>query len=60
MVVANGRASFRPVVLGLQDGQHVAVLDGLKEGDMAILNPAGIEEGAKVRPEIRSDMAKKN
>lgn len=60
MVVANGRASFRPVVLGLQDGQHVAVLDGLKEGDMAILNPSEIEEGAKVRPEIRSDMAKKN
>jgi RND family efflux transporter MFP subunit len=60
MVVANGRASFRPVVLGLQDGQHVAVLDGLKEGDMAILNPAGIEEGAKVRPEIRSDMAKQS
>ena len=58
MVVANGRAGFRPVVLGLQDGRRVAVLDGLREGDVVILNPAGIEQGKKVRPEIKSDMKK--
>jgi HlyD family secretion protein len=58
MVVAGGVASFHPVALGLQDGRRVAILDGLKEGDMVILNPAGIEQGKKVRPEIKSDMKK--
>ncbi len=60
MVVSNSTASFRPVSLGLQDGQRAAILEGLKEGDTVILNPAGIEPGNKVRPEIESDMAKKN
>ncbi|MCL5024515.1 MAG: efflux RND transporter periplasmic adaptor subunit [Nitrospirae bacterium] len=58
MVVANGRAGFRPVVLGLQDGRRVTVPDGLREGAVAILNPAGIAQGKKVRPEIKSDMKK--
>ena len=56
MVVTNGRAGFRTVVIGLQDGRRVAVLDGLREGDMVIVNPAGIEQGKKVRPEIKSGM----
>ena len=60
MVVTNGMASFRSVALGSQDGQRVAVLNGVKEGDMVILNPAGIEPGKKVRPEITPDMAKKS
>ena len=59
-MVADGLVSFRSVALGLQDGQRAAVLEGLKEGDMVILNPAGIEPGKKVRPEIKSDMAKKS
>ncbi len=58
MVVSNGLASFRPISLGLRDGQRATVLEGLKEGDMVILNPAGIEQGKKVRPEIKSDMKK--
>jgi len=60
MVVSNGLTNFRPVTLGLQDVQRAAVLDGLKEGEMVILNPAGIEPGKKVRPEIKTDTAKKN
>ena len=58
MVVSNGRAAFCPIVLGAQDGQRVAVLGGLREGDVAILNPAGVEEGKKVRPEFKSAMKK--
>jgi HlyD family secretion protein len=58
MLVANGRAGFRPVVFGLQDGRRVAILDGLREGDTVILDPAGIEQNKKVRPEIKSDMKK--
>jgi multidrug efflux pump subunit AcrA (membrane-fusion protein) len=60
MIVSNGLTSFRPVTLGLQDVQRAAVLDGLKEGEMVIFNPAGIETGKKVRPEIKTDAAKKN
>jgi multidrug efflux pump subunit AcrA (membrane-fusion protein) len=60
MVVSNGLTSFRPITLGLQDVQRASVLDGLKEGETVILNPAGIETGKKVRPEIKTDTAKKN
>lgn len=60
MVVSKGLTNFRPVTLGLQDAQWAAVLEGLKEGEMVIFNPAGIETGKKVRPEIKTDTAKKN
>jgi multidrug efflux pump subunit AcrA (membrane-fusion protein) len=59
LVVAKGVAQFRPVSLGLRDGQRVAVLEGVKEGEMVIVNPAGIEPGKKVRPEIKTGGAKK-
>jgi HlyD family secretion protein len=60
MMVSNGLTSFRPVTLGLQDVQRAAVLDGLKEGEMVVINPAGIETGKKVRPEIKTATEKKN
>ncbi len=60
MVVSGGTASFRPIVLGLQDGQRVAVLDGLKEGEIVILNPVGIEPGKKIHPEIKNKGPKGN
>jgi HlyD family secretion protein len=58
MAVANGTASFHPVILGLQDGQRAAVLEGVSEGDMIILNPAGIEQGKHIRVEIKSGTEK--
>jgi hypothetical protein len=60
LVFFNGLANFRPIVIGLQDGQRAAVLEGIKEGEMVILNPAGIEPGKKLRPEIKSGMGKQN
>jgi HlyD family secretion protein len=54
MVVSNGVASFRPIVPGVQDGQRIAVSEGIGEGDMVILNPAGIEPGRKIRPESQA------
>ncbi len=57
MVVSNGLANFQPIATGLQDGRQTAVIEGLKEGNMVILNPAGIEPGKKIRPEIRREMA---
>jgi multidrug efflux pump subunit AcrA (membrane-fusion protein) len=60
MVIANDRMSFRPVVLGLQDGLRVAVLKGVSDGETVILNPAGTETDKKVRPQIISGVVKKN
>jgi HlyD family secretion protein len=59
-VVSNDVVNFRPVSLGLQDGQRTAVLNGLKEGELVVLNPAGIESGKAVRPEIKTGGGKKN
>ena len=55
LVVADGLVQFRPIKLGLQDGHRTEVLEGLKEGEMVIVNPsAGIEPGKKLRPKILS------
>jgi len=59
LVVAKGVAQFRPVSLGLRDGQRAAVLEGVTEGEMVIVNPAGIEPGKQVRAEIRTGGSKK-
>ncbi|RJR41294.1 MAG: efflux RND transporter periplasmic adaptor subunit [Deltaproteobacteria bacterium] len=58
-VVAHGVVQFRPVSLGLQDGHRAAVLQGLKGGEMVIINPAGIEPGKAVRAQIKTGGAKK-
>jgi HlyD family secretion protein len=54
IVADKGVAQFRPVSLGLQDGQRAAVLKGLKVGEMVIVNPAGMEPGKAVNPKIRT------
>jgi HlyD family secretion protein len=51
-IVSDGRARFRPIVTGLQDAQRAAVLQGLKEGETVVINPAGIRPGKKVAPRI--------
>ena len=42
-----GLVRFRQVSLGLNDGKQTAVLEGLKEGELVVVNPAGIS----ARPE---------
>ncbi len=54
MVVEGGQLSFRKVSLGVQDGKKAAVLAGLQEGDLIVLNPAGAEVGKKVRPQLKN------
>ena len=53
LVADNGILHFRKVTLGLQDGARTAVTDGLKEGDLVVINPEGLQPGQKIRPEIR-------
>lgn len=56
LVAAHGRAEFRPVSLGLRNGRRAAILKGLRQGEMVIVNPAGIAPGSRVRPHIRAGM----
>jgi RND family efflux transporter MFP subunit len=53
VLVANkGILGFRKVSLGLQDGRKTAVPEGLKEGELVVVNPAGQMPGKKIRPQI--------
>jgi HlyD family secretion protein len=53
LVADKGLLRFRKVTLGLQDGGRTAVTAGLKEGELVVINPAGLKPGKKVRPEVR-------
>ncbi len=56
-VVENGTVHIRKVTVARDEGTHVEVRDGVKDGDQVILNPAvDITEGSKVQ--IRADAAK--
>jgi RND family efflux transporter MFP subunit len=50
LVVADGRAAFRPVTIGSTDGERVVVRDGLKAGAQVVRLPVGIRVGRRLRP----------
>lgn len=54
MVVDQGRLAFHPVTAGLNDGKRVAVLEGLKEGDLVVAKPVNVKPGARVKPVIKT------
>ena len=54
LVADSGLLRYRKVSLGLQDGKQTAVLEGLKEGDLVVVNPAGLIPGAKITPKIQA------
>jgi HlyD family secretion protein len=50
-VIRDGRAHLQPVKAGRSSGTETQVLDGLKEGDQAILYPGSrVRDGNRVRP----------
>jgi HlyD family secretion protein len=49
-VVEDGRARLRAVKTGIRDGRRREVLQGLAEGEIVILHPETIEDGARVEP----------
>lgn len=55
LVVSGGRTGFQEVSLGTHDGKMTAVLDGLKKGDMVVLDPSGIKPGKRVRTVMKSN-----
>ena len=54
LVADKGLARFQKIFTGLQDGNKIAVLEGLKEGELVVINPTGIEPGKQIRPEVRA------
>jgi RND family efflux transporter MFP subunit len=53
LVADKGLVRFQKVALGLNDGKKSAVLEGLKECQLVVINPAGTTPGQKIHPEIR-------
>ena len=58
LAVDQGRLVFRPVKPGLNDGKRIAVLEGLKEGDMVVVQPTNLKPGTRVKAEIKTAEAR--
>jgi HlyD family secretion protein len=58
MVVDKGRLTFLPVTLGLHDDKRIAVLQGLKEGDLVVAQPVNLKVGARVKPAVKAPEGK--
>jgi HlyD family secretion protein len=57
LVADNGLSRYQKIATGLNDGKKVAVLNGLKAGDLVVITPAGLEPGKPIRPEVRQSAA---
>jgi RND family efflux transporter MFP subunit len=58
MVIAAGRARFRPVVTGVRDDDRAAVVKGLQAGDVVIVTPGGVTPGTRVTPQLGAAAAR--
>jgi RND family efflux transporter MFP subunit len=53
LVADKGLVRFQKITLGLHDGKQTAVLTGLKEGELVIVNPIGLTPGTKISPKLQ-------
>ncbi len=53
LVADKGRVRFQKITLGRHDGKQTAVLTGLKEGELVIVNPVGLAPGTKISPKLQ-------
>ena len=60
LMADNGILRFRKVTLGLQDDARTAVTEGLKDGELVVINPEGLMPGTKIRPEIKQPAAQRD
>ncbi|TSA05933.1 MAG: efflux RND transporter periplasmic adaptor subunit [Deltaproteobacteria bacterium] len=58
LVVEQGRLVFRPIKAGLNDGKRIAILEGLKEGDLVVAQPANLKPGTRVQPQVKTPESK--
>ncbi|NLP43098.1 MAG: efflux RND transporter periplasmic adaptor subunit [Peptococcaceae bacterium] len=51
-VVRDGKAEIQPVQKGMENERDTAIVEGLQEGDLVILNPKleGLKEGQSIKP----------
>jgi HlyD family secretion protein len=54
LVVAEGKAHFRPIVTGIRDGERAAIVKGVREGEVIVVTPAEVVPGKKVRPQFNA------
>jgi hypothetical protein len=56
VLVINGRGQegtfFRPISLGVQNGEWAAALDGVREGELVIIAQETVKPGKEVRAEV--------
>lgn len=50
LMVQQGRLTFRPVIVGVNDGKKVAILQGLQEGDLVVVDRVTLKPGTGVKP----------
>ena len=60
LVVEQGRIVFRRVKPGPNDGKRIAILEGLKEGDLVVAQPANLKPGTRVQPQVNIPESKGN
>lgn len=50
-IVKNGKAAIQPIRRGFENDRDTAVIEGLAEGDLVILNPkiTGLDEGKRIK-----------
>jgi len=60
LVVDHGRLVLRPVTPGLNDGKRIAILEGLKEGDLVVPQPVNLKPGTQVKPVVYTPESKGN
>ena len=53
LVVEQGRLVFRPIKTGLNDGKRIAVLEGLKAGDLVVAQPVNFKPGTRFGRKLR-------
>nr|QDP22064.1 efflux RND transporter periplasmic adaptor subunit [Bradyrhizobium cosmicum] len=51
--IKDGRATQRPVKIGLRGNSHIEITDGLAAGDVAIPQSSGVLTGQRVRPVLQ-------
>lgn len=50
LMVQQGRLTFRPVTVGVNDGKKAAILQGLQEGDLVVVDRITLKPGTAVQP----------
>jgi HlyD family secretion protein len=60
LVADKGRVLFQKVTVGLHNGKQTAVLNGLKAGELVLVNPMGLAPGQKISPKLQPVAAESN